>query len=47
MAGRRAVIILVLVLAAVLAGALFLYFWDIPAPQQMVEKTIPDDRLPH
>lgn len=30
----------------VLGGALFLYFWDIPAPQQPVEIEFEDDRFP-
>ena len=30
----------------VLGLAGFLYTWDIPAPTQKVEKTLPDDRFP-
>lgn len=47
MRNRGLAILLLLLAILLLGGAIFLYFWDIPAPQQVVEKTIPDDQLPH
>ncbi len=47
MRNRSLAILLALLVVLLLGGAIFLYFWDIPAPQQVVEKTIPDDQLPH
>lgn len=34
------------VLVIILGGAAFLATWEIPPPSQLVEKDIPDDRLP-
>ena len=34
------------VLVVILGGAVFLATWDIPPPNNVVEKDIPDDRLP-
>jgi hypothetical protein len=31
---------------AVVAGGAFLATWEIPAPSEQVEKTIPNDRFP-
>ncbi len=39
-------ILLVVVTAVVVGGAVFLATWDIPPPTKTVEKPIPDDRLP-
>lgn len=39
-------IILFLMLAMIIGGAVFLATWDIPAPIAKVEKVIPDDRFP-
>ncbi len=47
MGNRGLALLLVLLVILLLGGAIFLYFWDIPAPQQVIEKTIPDDQLPH
>lgn len=33
-------------LLVILGGAVFLATWDIPPPNNVVEKDIPDDRLP-
>lgn len=33
-------------LIAIIAGGVFLATWDIPAPSEQVEKTIPNDRFP-
>jgi hypothetical protein len=44
--GRSFLIVLVVVAAALGAGASFLAGWDIPAPTARIEKTIPNDRLP-
>jgi hypothetical protein len=38
--------IIVLFLAVIVAGGVFLATWDIPAPSESVEKTIPNDRFP-
>lgn len=38
--------ILALVAIILVGGAVFLATWDIPAPTQQVEKTIPNDRFP-
>ncbi len=38
--------IIVLFLVVIVAGGVFLAFWDIPAPSESVEKTIPNDRFP-
>jgi hypothetical protein len=37
--------IIVLFLAVIVAGGVFLATWDIPAPTESVEKTIPNDRF--
>ncbi len=39
-------IMLILLLAALAGGGVFLATWDIPAPTTNVEKTLPDDRFP-
>ena len=33
-------------LLAILGGIVFLASWDIPAPFQRIERTLPDDRFP-
>lgn len=38
-------LVLVLVVAAVIGGGMFLSTWDIPAPVAKVEKVIPDERF--
>lgn len=40
------VIISGLIAVALAGGAIFLLTWDIPAPSERVETTIPDDRFP-
>lgn len=47
MTGNRIAIIVALIVVVLVAAAAFLYFWQIPAPQQQVERTLPDDRFPH
>ncbi len=42
---RFSVFLLLFVLVALGAGAVFLMSWDIPAPTQSVERTIPNDRF--
>ena len=37
---------ILLILALVGGGAVFLSTWDIPAPTRQVEKTMPDSRFP-
>jgi len=39
-------IVLALIVVVVIGAAAFLSTWDIPAPNQQVEKVIPDDRFP-
>lgn len=43
---KIAVIAVAALLIVVLGGAVFLATWDIPPPNKVVEKGIPDDRLP-
>lgn len=43
---KVAVIAVAALLIVVLGGAVFLATWDIPPPNKVVEKGIPDDRLP-
>ncbi|GER06203.1 hypothetical protein GCM10007972_09240 [Iodidimonas muriae] len=38
-------IIVLLAVLAVLAGTVWLYTWDIPAPQERVEQELPDDLI--
>jgi hypothetical protein len=38
--------LLAVILIAVVAGALFLSMWDIPAPSQRIEQVLPNDRFP-
>lgn len=39
-------ILIALSLVVLVGGAVFLATWDIPAPDQQIEKVIPDDRFP-
>lgn len=39
-------VLIVILLTALVGGAAYLMFWDIPAPRQPVEVTVPDDRFP-
>jgi hypothetical protein len=39
-------VLIMILLAALIGGAAYLMFWDIPAPRQPVEVTVPNDRLP-
>ena len=43
---KLATIAIAVFLVVVLGGAVFLATWDIPPPNNVVEKDIPDDRLP-
>jgi hypothetical protein len=38
--------LVVVILIAIMAGALFLAMWDIPAPSQRIEQVVPNDRFP-
>ncbi|NIZ01801.1 hypothetical protein [Thalassospira lucentensis] len=38
-------IILLLVLAIIVGGAVFLITWDIPAPTTQIQETIPNSRF--
>jgi hypothetical protein len=35
-----------ILLIGIIAGGVFLATWDIPAPTEQVEKTLPNDRFP-
>lgn len=39
-------VLVVLVLAVIVGGAVFLATWDLPPPSARVEKVIPDEKLP-
>ena len=39
-------LVFVLVVAIIVGGGVFLATWDIPAPINNVERTIPDDKFP-
>lgn len=39
-------VVVLVVFALVIGGAVFLATWDIPAPTASVEKVIPNDRFP-
>lgn len=43
---KSVLVLFVLILGALLGGALFLMTWEIPAPKAPVEKVLPDDRFP-
>jgi len=38
--------LVVVIVVVLVAGAVFLASWEIPPPNQQVEKVIPDDRFP-
>ncbi len=40
-------LLVILVLAVVIGGGVFLATFDLPPPSAKVEKVIPDARLPH
>ncbi|MGE5546706.1 MAG: hypothetical protein ACM33T_07410 [Solirubrobacterales bacterium] len=42
---KLAGMLVVLVLAVVVGGGVFLAAWDVPAPSAKVEKVIPDERF--
>lgn len=44
---RISTILIVLILASLAGGAVFLATWEIPAPSTTVEKVIPDDQFPN
>ncbi|MBV8889329.1 MAG: hypothetical protein JO305_06645 [Alphaproteobacteria bacterium] len=44
--GKASVVLVLVVALAALGGFLFLAYWDFPAPQQPVEKVLPDARFP-
>ncbi len=43
---RISTILMVLLLAGLVGGAVFLATWEIPAPSAPVEKVIPNDQFP-
>jgi hypothetical protein len=46
MGGKVLKIVVALIVVVLIGGAAFLATWDIPAPNQQIEKVIPDDRFP-
>ncbi|MGH7126642.1 MAG: hypothetical protein ACREFI_19850 [Stellaceae bacterium] len=44
--GKVVLVLLAAVVLAVLGGLSWLAFWDIPAPNQPIERVIPDARFP-
>ncbi len=44
---RISTIVMVLLLAGLAGGAVFLATWEIPAPSAPVEKVIPNDQFPN
>lgn len=43
---KLAAVLVVLVLAVIVGGGIFLATFDLPPPSAKVEKVIPDDKLP-
>ncbi len=43
---RLSLVVIVLVLGTIVAGAVYLVTWDIPPPTVSVEKALPDERFP-
>ena len=39
-------ILLLVLVAAIVGGGVFLATWDIPPPSKQIEKLIPDDKFP-
>ncbi len=44
--GKFWLVVFALLFLVVAGGFVFLMAWDIPAPSQTVEKTLPDDMFP-
>jgi hypothetical protein len=44
--GKVVLVVLAVVVLAVAGGLTWLAFWDIPAPNQPIERVIPDARFP-
>ncbi len=44
--GKVVLVLLAVVVIAVIGGLGWLAFWDIPAPNQPIERVIPDARFP-
>jgi hypothetical protein len=44
--GKVVLVLLAVVLIAVAGGLAWLAFWDIPAPNQPIERVLPDARFP-
>jgi hypothetical protein len=43
---KMSTFVFLLVLAILIGGAVFVMSWDIPAPVNNIERTIPDDKFP-
>ncbi len=43
---RFIAVLVLLLVVAIAGGVVFLATWDIPPPQQGVEKVLPNDRFP-
>ena len=44
--GKVVLVLLAVVVLAVVGGLAWLAFWDIPAPNQPIERVLPDARFP-
>ena len=44
--GKVVLVLLAVLVVAVIGGLAWLAFWDIPAPNQPIERVIPDARFP-
>ena len=44
--GKVTLVLIVVVILAVLGGAAFLAYWNLPLPSAPVEKVLPDARFP-
>ena len=38
-------ILIISIIVILIGGAVFLIAWDIPAPSQLIEKVVPNDRF--
>jgi len=43
---KLSTLVFILVVAIIVGGGVFLATWDIPAPVNNVERTIPDNKFP-
>ena len=43
---KLSTLVFILIIAIIVGGGAFLATWDIPAPVNKIERTIPDDKFP-